>query len=343
MEDIMSLSLPVFTGFMQAVCRIVEIRQIEPMLEQIVFQALEIFNGQSGFLAFLDDDGALEFRVRRNRQGVLIDLPDPAIQQAIHKQALLPRQLWMGPHITGEADIFLAAPLIARGRLLGVLYLEHCAAGENVERLLREFSTFSALAIENARFNEKLETVAGENKEAQGRLKQELERLSMMDPLTGIANHRHFYEMGKQIFTRSAHPPYELAALVMEIDNYPQLVEEYGQITGEAVQQIVINRLLQGLRPSDLIGRYAGEKIAVLLPRTAWDDACTVAERLRAGISLNMIDVGFNNLPLTISVGVAGMTADSRTLAELLGHADQALTIAQSRMGNRWVVWQTSP
>ena len=114
----------------------------------------------------------------------------------------------------------------------------------------------------------------------------------------------------------------------------------YGFVTGDAVLQLVVNRLMQGLRPSDLIGRYEGEKFAVLLPRTAWDDACTVAERLRGGIESNMIEIGFNNIPLTISVGVAGLTAETLSLAELIHHADEALAIAKQRNGNRWVVWQ---
>jgi diguanylate cyclase (GGDEF)-like protein len=127
---------------------------------------------------------------------------------------------------------------------------------------------------------------------------------------------------------------------MLDLDHFERINDQYGQVTGEAVLQIVVNRLLQGLRPSDLIGRYAGEKFAVLLPRTAWDDACTVAERLRGHIEMNMIDVGFNNIPLTISVGVAGLTPGTHSLAELLDHADQALAIAKSRNGNRWVVWR---
>lgn len=325
-----------FPRLMHAVCSIEEIRQFDPVLEQIVTQALDLLDARAGYLIFIDEEGALDYRLRRDRQGNLIDLPNRSISQTIHQQVLQPRTLW-AQQANGVAT--LAAPLIAHGRLIGAILLRDCAAPDQAEALLQSFADFAALAIENARSNEKLETIAGENKDAHGRLKQELERLSMIDPLTGIANHRHFYELGEQIFSRSQHPPYEMAALMLDLDHFSRINDQYGHVTGDAVLQIVVNRLLQGLRPSDLIGRYAGEKFAILLPRTAWDDACTVAERLRGGIESNMIEVGFNNIPLTISVGVAGLNAETRSLAELLSHADEALAIAKQRNGNRWVVW----
>jgi GAF domain-containing protein len=199
MEDAMVLPNPAFSQLIQAIFRIAEIRQFELLLEQIMFQALELFDAWAGYLIFIGDEGVLDYRVRRDRKGILIQPLGEDVGQLIHKQVLLPRKLWITPDSAPEAGILMAAPLIAHGRLLGAFYLRHCAPQEQGEFIMQQFAAYCALAIENGHFNDRLETISGENREAYRRMKEELERLSMMDPLTGISNHRHFYELGEQI------------------------------------------------------------------------------------------------------------------------------------------------
>lgn len=109
----------------------------------------------------------------------------------------------------------------------------------------------------------------------------ELKHLAFSDPLTGLANRRHFFHHAETFFTFSAHPSTQLAAIMVDIDHFKNVNDQHGHAVGDEVLQEVASRLNRILRPNDLIGRYGGEEFSIILPRTDCETACQVAERLR--------------------------------------------------------------
>ncbi|MBI4732659.1 MAG: diguanylate cyclase [Chloroflexi bacterium] len=172
---------------------------------------------------------------------------------------------------------------------------------------------------------------------------QELERLAITDPLTGLSNRRYFFTQAEQFFIHANQPPFILSALMIDFDHFKHVNDQYGHATGDIVLSESARRIQANLRPSDVIGRYGGDELVVLLPRTNSSKARQIAERLCAIISEGPIIVGDTNISITVSVGIANMDEHTPTLEVLLQRADEAMYAAKQAGRNRCVSWQSRP
>lgn len=153
-----------------------------------------------------------------------------------------------------------------------------------------------------------------------------LEQLSFTDGLTRLHNHRYFQDRllmeGKRA-NRSKEP---LALLLLDIDDFKLLNDSHGHAAGDEVLRRVAEIIGDTVRDTDLPARYGGEEFAVLAPNTGADGAMAIAEKLRIAISDTGVHVEgveeFQVLSVTVSIGVAIHTMDSRTL---FNAADRAL------------------
>jgi diguanylate cyclase (GGDEF)-like protein/PAS domain S-box-containing protein len=161
-------------------------------------------------------------------------------------------------------------------------------------------------------------------------IEMELEHLATTDPLTGLRNRRSFFPEAEKIFARSQHSPYALVVLMMDIDHFKNVNDTYGHQAGDVVLHEVAARLLDNLRPTDIIARYGGEEFVALLPRTSQDTLQKVADRLNAAIRERPFEYKHHTIPVTISIGGAMLTAASRSLDDLLTQADQAMYQAKA-------------
>lgn len=159
----------------------------------------------------------------------------------------------------------------------------------------------------------------------------ELERLASRDPLTGCLNRRAFYALFEKAFDESREQESELCSLMVDIDNFKRVNDQFGHAVGDHAIQAVANCLSAGLRLTDTVGRYGGEEFCLMFPRTTWAEATDLAERLRirvrmeAGSRMRMA-VG---LALTVSIGVSSIAFGARTPLELIDQADKALYAAK--------------
>jgi diguanylate cyclase (GGDEF)-like protein len=152
------------------------------------------------------------------------------------------------------------------------------------------------------------------------------------DGLTGLANRRTFDKALEAEWLRAARHNMPLSLLLMDIDRFKRFNDSYGHQAGDKCLQMVA-RILAGAtkRPGDLVARYGGEEIAMLLPATDPDGAAAVAEDVRSRVEALAIPHD-GNVPacvLTISIGTATLrpsfelvNADPKMLISL---ADQAL------------------
>ena len=164
-----------------------------------------------------------------------------------------------------------------------------------------------------------------------------MEQLANTDALTGAISRRHFHELGERELARATREQDPIGVLVLDIDHFKRVNDEYGHAGGDAVLRAFTRRCQAQLRASDVLGRLGGEEFAVLLPATALPEAMRAAERIRAAVADAPMAVEGTSLPVTVSIGAASLPADETTLEALLAAADDALYAAKRGGRNRVV------
>lgn len=167
---------------------------------------------------------------------------------------------------------------------------------------------------------------------------QQLEQLAMHDALTGLANRRCFDETLAQESGRARRSATSLALLMIDIDYFKRYNDHYGHLAGDACLQRVATMLASCTRrPPDLLARYGGEEMAVILPETDSAGAAVVARAMLERLSLEPIahhDSPFAQV--TVSIGIACASgADADSLQSLVQRADAALYVAKDAGRNR--------
>jgi diguanylate cyclase (GGDEF)-like protein/PAS domain S-box-containing protein len=173
---------------------------------------------------------------------------------------------------------------------------------------------------------------------ARKRVERQLIDLARTDPLTGVTNRRHFYELAAAELVRAERYQRTVALMMLDIDHFKQINDTYGHRAGDEVIRRVAAACQQQLRAADLFARYGGEEFIALLEPGA-EDAALVAERIRQAVAAVHFEVNRLATPVTISVGVASRGQGELSLDELIGRADQALYASKSGGRNRVSIW----
>jgi diguanylate cyclase (GGDEF)-like protein len=161
------------------------------------------------------------------------------------------------------------------------------------------------------------------------------------DGLTGLYNFQAFQDMIEKEFYRAKRYGLPLSLLLIDIDNFKKVNDTYGHQAGDEVLRNVARRLNASLRKSDSAARYGGEEFAIVLTETALEGALPVAERLRTSVCATAIAYDKHQIPVTVSIGVASLTADfDGSKVELINRADGALYEAKNTGKNRCCVFR---
>jgi diguanylate cyclase (GGDEF)-like protein len=169
----------------------------------------------------------------------------------------------------------------------------------------------------------------------------ELQKLAITDPLTGLFNRRHFFEVAEKEFAKSVRYHRPLSVILFDIDLFKNINDTYGHIIGDQTLIQIGKLLLEMGRQTDMAARYGGEEFVILLTETDCADADVVAERLKKLMEDSPIQSGKDDVHFTASFGVTGMdeNAPSETLDRLISQADQALYEAKRTGRNRVVCY----
>jgi len=163
----------------------------------------------------------------------------------------------------------------------------------------------------------------------------ELRRLATTDILTGLPNRRHFLERLDQELARFHRFGKPTALLMIDIDHFKQVNDNYGHAMGDAVLRHFADLTLGSLRKLDLAGRLGGEEFAIMLPGADAEGARLYAERLRQKVENHPCLSAAHHVAITVSVGLTLFT-DTDTGADLpLARADAALYRAKQNGRNR--------
>jgi len=166
----------------------------------------------------------------------------------------------------------------------------------------------------------------------------ELERLARTDPLTGLANRRHFMEELESEVERAQRYGRPLSVVLLDLDHFKRVNDTYGHAAGDDVLRGAARALKSVCRDVDVAARLGGEELALILPETDVVGARTVAERVRERIAgQSHTAPSGERFTVTASLGVATARDDTRTGEDLLHASDEALYKAKDDGRNRVV------
>ena len=168
----------------------------------------------------------------------------------------------------------------------------------------------------------------------------EADRLSRVDPLTGIFNRRHFGEVLSTELNLNESGP--AAVLLLDLDHFKNVNDRHGHLTGDAVLRAAAERIDSIVRGSECLARWGGEEFAVLAPGLDREGAVRLAERARTALAEEPVSVEDAMLDLTLSVGVAVLGPEAHTPDQLIDAADEALYDAKRAGRNCVRVFQTT-
>ncbi|MCA9264204.1 MAG: diguanylate cyclase [Planctomycetales bacterium] len=167
----------------------------------------------------------------------------------------------------------------------------------------------------------------------------ELQFLATRDPLTGCYNRRSFLKQLETHWNSAHRYGNSLAAIMVDVDHFKSVNDNYGHSVGDEVLQRVATALLEAARESDIVCRFGGEEFVVLLPQTNMDEAEQAAERFR----LTIEGLPFPQLSVTASLGVSSLCSRPRDPQDLLDQADKCLYVAKRNGRNQVVRWDSVP
>jgi diguanylate cyclase (GGDEF)-like protein/PAS domain S-box-containing protein len=183
-----------------------------------------------------------------------------------------------------------------------------------------------------------------ESAEQINRHNDELRILAMRDPLTGCLNRRSLFENYESVYFESRTSGQPFACLMMDIDHFKSINDNYGHAVGDEVLKKVSGALQAVMPDGGVVFRYGGEEFCILLTADSGRDATSVAEKVRVAIeSMSVYDAqSVQHVSVTTSLGVSHLNDSALNLSILIDQADKALYVSKNSGRNRVTVWSDS-
>ncbi|HIJ61873.1 MAG TPA: diguanylate cyclase [Rhodospirillaceae bacterium] len=169
----------------------------------------------------------------------------------------------------------------------------------------------------------------------QTQIAAELRNLSRTDPLTGLFNRRAFSETGDVEFLRCKRFGTPTAILVIDVDHFKRINDDYGHGAGDAALVALATILKASARATDVPARFGGEEFVFLLVGSDASGALEKAERIRMETAKNTVTSGRHRFGMTVSIGIAQFLKEDQDWLEAFSRADKAMYQAKSQGRNR--------
>lgn len=159
---------------------------------------------------------------------------------------------------------------------------------------------------------------------------------ALRDGLTKLFNKRYFLERLDSELKFAMRHEAALSLLMLDLDHFKKINDTFGHLAGDTVLATIANVLHKAVRNEDVVARFGGEELAIILRAIEIDDAERTAERLRNLVEMTQIPIDGKEIRATVSIGLASYPASPvKTVEELLDAADKALYRAKHAGRNR--------
>lgn len=186
-----------------------------------------------------------------------------------------------------------------------------------------------------------LQLLSQQNDELQKRLndiellKNRISEQAIRDPLTNLFNRRFLNEFMERELALARRNQKPLAVVMLDLDHFKQLNDQFGHQTGDKVIELVAKHLLRQSRKTDILFRYGGEEFLIILPNTSAAQAKHLAENWRVHVEQSEIFAKHQSIGITVSAGIAVYPEHGTTAFNLIQAADEALYQAKAAGRNQ--------
>jgi diguanylate cyclase (GGDEF)-like protein len=332
-----------FSAVSELTRAITPIQNYGTLIKTILEKSAELLKAEQGSLMLLDhntDDLLLEakkgvvegvserLRISRGEgiAGKVAELGEPILVENVEDD---PRTRQKN-RLHYKTRSFVSVPLKINDRTIGVLNLSDKATGDVFTdedlNLIQSFATHAAIVMERNVFYHRTE---------------ELKKLTITDPLTGLLNRRYLYERLKDELARSERHGHSLSLLMLDLDGFKYCNDVFGHPFGDKTLKTVADVLLNTVRSMDIVSRFGGDEFMLILPETAESLAVDIAERLRGAVAngVTLAPGGLGSVSpqrtLTASIGIVCFPDHGDTVDTLLENVDKALYRAKNKGKNR--------
>jgi diguanylate cyclase (GGDEF)-like protein len=160
------------------------------------------------------------------------------------------------------------------------------------------------------------------------KLFEKIQRQATTDGLTGLVNHRTFYEILEKELWRSRRYGGKISLIMIDVDNLKKINDAYGHRAGDKAIREISRRIKECIRQIDTAARYGGDEFAVILINTSLEDAIIVAQRMVDAVANSQTTWQKEQIPLSISVGLGQYDAETSP-EDITSRSDQALYLAK--------------
>ncbi|MCM2359772.1 MAG: sensor domain-containing diguanylate cyclase [Geobacteraceae bacterium] len=217
-----------------------------------------------------------------------------------------------GYNVSPPLRSVLCVPVKSKNRILGVVELvntvqERCFDEADLT-ILSTIADYAAIAIENARYFQKVN------------------ELAITDGLTGLYNSRHLHNLLDYEVARASRYEADLSLVFIDLDHFKNVNDTYGHLVGSRLLTEVGNLVLRHIRKVDIAARYGGDEFVIVLPNISKAGAYRMSAKLRKLLNghVFLADEGFR-INITASFGIASLPEDARTKIDLISLADKAM------------------
>ncbi|MGB5651725.1 MAG: diguanylate cyclase [Sedimenticolaceae bacterium] len=186
---------------------------------------------------------------------------------------------------------------------------------------------------ELVRTNEKLLEEIDERK----RMEHRLETITRTDYLTGVLNRRAITRQLEETISGLSGDEDSFCTILVDLDHFKQINDRYGHDVGDQTLRHAVERMIHGIRDTDLLGRWGGEEFLIVFPGTGLDEAKQLAQRLCEILADSRLRAGEASVAVTGSFGVTRYVP-GEDLDSCLKRTDDALYAAKAQGRNRIVV-----